>query len=60
LSSNASKEQGLKTTYISQWPTLNVKVPPEVWATINERAEAQALPTSVIVREILSKALGRS
>jgi predicted transcriptional regulator len=44
---------------VSQWPALNVRVSPETWAQINQRAEERDLPASVIVREALGRAFGQ-
>jgi predicted DNA-binding protein len=43
----------MKQTYISQWPALSVRIPPEVLDRLSRQAEERALPVSAIVREVL-------
>jgi hypothetical protein len=57
MSFNAG-EAVLKTTYVSQWPALSVRVSPEVFAQIAAQAEERAVPMTSIVREALDRAYG--
>jgi hypothetical protein len=41
---------------ISRWPAINVRIDPDVYATLIAKAQERTLPTTVVIREILNAA----
>lgn len=43
----------------TMWPTISVRVPPEVYKRINGRAMERDVPASVVIREALMRAFAQ-